>query len=175
MGLRTVPVTFAQACAFVAAWHRRHRPPAGHKFFSVGAATDDDALVGVAVVGRPVARHLDDGLTLPARVATDGTRNACSLLYAAAWRTARALGYRRLVTYTAAAEGGASLRAAGWQVVAARPASPGWNRPSRPRTDHGVDHTPRLRWQPATAGDPPAPPPTAPATPTGRRGAAGSP
>src|SRR6266545_3109788 len=90
MSLRTVPVTFAQARAFVAAWHRHHGPPVGHKF-SIGVADEHDTLVGVAVVGRPVARHLDDGLTLEAlRVATDGHKNACSLLYAAAWQAARA-------------------------------------------------------------------------------------
>src|SRR5439155_2989737 len=104
MGLRTVPVSFAQACAFVAAWHRHHRPPTGHKF-SIGVADEHDTLVGVAMIGRPVARHLDDGHTLEVeRVATDGHRNACSLLYAAAWQAARALGYRRLVTYTQASE-----------------------------------------------------------------------
>jgi len=63
--LRTVPVTFAQAREFVSDWHRHHRPPVGHKY-SLGVADDRDVLVGVAVVGRPVARHLDDGLTLPA-------------------------------------------------------------------------------------------------------------
>jgi hypothetical protein len=145
--LRTVPVTFAQACQFVADWHRHHRPPVGHKY-SVGVADERDVLVGVAVVGRPVARHLDDGLTLEVtRVATDGSANACSALYAAAWNAAKALGYRRLVTYTQQGESGASLRAAGWRVVAARPPQPGWSRPSRPRTDHGVDHVARLRWQ----------------------------
>jgi hypothetical protein len=98
--LRTVPVTFAQAYQFVTDWHRHHRPPAGHKY-SVGVADQRDVLVGVAVVGRPVARHLDDGLTLEVtRVATDGSANACSALYAAAWNAAKALGYRRLVTYT---------------------------------------------------------------------------
>jgi len=98
--LRTVPVTFVQACEFVTDWHRHHRRPVGHKF-SIGVADERDVLVGVAVVGRPVARHLDDGLTLEVtRVATDGTANACSLLYAAAWQAAKALGYRRLVTYT---------------------------------------------------------------------------
>jgi len=147
MGLRTVPVTFAQAREFVAAWHRHHRPPVGHKF-SIGVAAGD-VLVGVAIVGRPVARLLDDGHTLEvARVCTDGTRNACSLLYAAAWQAARAMGYRRLVTYTQAGESGASLRAAGWWVVAARPPTPGWSRSSRPRADHGVDGVARLRWQP---------------------------
>ncbi len=137
MGLRTVPVTFAQARAFVAAWHRHHRPPVGHKF-SIGVADEHDTLVGVAIVGRPVARLLDDGHTLEVRrLCTDGHRNACSALYAAAWQAARALGYRRLVTYTQAGEGGASLRAVGWRVVAARPPAPGWEpaqpAPRRPR------------------------------------------
>lgn len=147
MSLRTVPVSFAQAAASITDWHRHHRAPVGHKF-SIGVA-DDDTLVGVAVVGRPVARHLDDGTTLEVtRVATDGTRNATSMLYAAAWQATRALGYRRLVTYIHVGESGASLRGAGWRVVAARPPRPGWSTPSRPRTSHGVDHTPRLRWQP---------------------------
>ena len=149
MRVRTVPVTFAEAREFIADWHRHHRPPAGHKF-SIGAADERNVLVGVAVVGRPVARLLQDGLTLEVtRVATDGTpnTNTCSLLYAAAWQAAKALGYRRLVTYTQAGESGASLRAAGWRIVAARPPSSGWSRPSRPRADHGVDHTARMRWQ----------------------------
>jgi hypothetical protein len=101
----------------------------------------------VAIVGRPVARHLDDGLTLEVtRVATDSTKNACSLLYAAAWRAAKALGYRRLVTYTQAGESGASLRAAGWHLVAHLPPAPSWSRPSRPRTDHGTAGIARYRW-----------------------------
>lgn len=71
MSLRTVPVAFAQACQFVADWHRHHRPPRGHKF-SIGVV-DGEVLVGVAIAGRPVARHLDDGQTLtatPARCCT---------------------------------------------------------------------------------------------------------
>ena len=100
MRLRTVPVTFTQAREFITDWHRHHRPPVGHKY-SIGVA-DRDVLVGVAIVSRPVARLLDDGHTLEvARVCTDGTRNACSLLYAAAWQAAKALGYRRLVTSSA--------------------------------------------------------------------------
>ncbi len=80
MSLRLVPVSFADACAFVAAHHRHHQPPVGHKF-SVGVAVGD-VLVGVAMVGRPVARHFDDGLTLEVnRTATDGTANANSKLW----------------------------------------------------------------------------------------------
>jgi hypothetical protein len=144
--LELVPVTFDDACAFVAAWHRHHRPPRGHKF-SIGAA-NGTTLVGVAIVGRPVARHYDDGRTLEVtRVATDGTRNACSMLYTAAWDAAKALGYRRLVTYTRADETGSSLRGAGWRVVAQRPPRPGWTCPSRPRDDRGTDGVQRFLWE----------------------------
>lgn len=147
MGLRLVPVSFADACSFVAMHHRHHRAPAGHKF-SVGVANDDDVLVGVAMVGRPIARHFDDGLTLEVnRTATDGTRNANSMLYGAAARAAFALGYRRLITYTQAGESGASLRAASWHVVAERPARGGWMTPSRPRADRGVDQVQRTLWE----------------------------
>jgi hypothetical protein len=150
VSLRTVPVTFTQAKAFITDWHRHHGPPPGHKY-SIGVA-DGDLLVGVAVVGRPVARMLDDGHTLEVtRVAVaDGAANACSLLYGAAWRAAKALGYRRLITYTQKGETGASLRAAGWQVVAALPPTAGWSRPSRPRTDPGTAHIARQRWQAPT-------------------------
>lgn len=144
--LRIVPVTFAQAKEFVAAHHRHHRPPVGHKF-SVGAAVGDE-LVGVAMVGRPVARHLDDGHTLEVtRTATDGSRNANSLLYGAAWRAAQALGYDRLITYTQAGESGASLRGAGWQVLGVRPPRAGWSSASRPREDRGTDGVARTLWQ----------------------------
>lgn len=148
--LRIVPVRFEDACGFVAMWHRHHQPPVGHKF-SMGVVTPDDKLVGVAMVGRPVARHYDDGLTLEVnRSATDGTPNANSALYGAAWRAAKALGYCRLITYTQDGETGASLRGAGWRVVARRPPTNGWSVPSRPREDRGVDGIPRTLWE-ATA------------------------
>lgn len=87
------------------------------------------------MVGRPVSRHLDDGLTLEVnRCCTDGTKNACSALYAASWRAAKALGYRRLITYTMPEEGGASLRGAGWRLLGLRGGG-SWNCESRPRVD----------------------------------------
>jgi hypothetical protein len=139
-------VSFDEACGFVAMWHRHHMPPIGHKF-SIGVA-DDDKLVGVAIVGRPVARHYDDGRTLEVnRTATDGTSNANSMLYGAAQRASWALGYRRLITYTQAGESGASLRAAGWKVVASRPPRTGWTTPSRPRDGKGVDGIARTLWE----------------------------
>jgi len=147
VSLRVVPIEFGPACDFVEAWHRHNRPPLRVKF-QLGVANDDDVLVGVAMVGRPVARMLQDGLTLEVvRTATDGTPNANSLLYGASWRAAKALGYRRLVTYTQAEESGASLRAAGWRVVAERPARPGWNMPSRPRDGSTYLSTQRTLWE----------------------------
>lgn len=149
-GLRLVPVTYAEARDFVAAWHRHHAPPPGHKF-SIGVANGEDVLVGVAMVGRPVARNYDNGQTLEVnRTCTDGTPNANSMLYGACARAAFALGYRRLITYTQGDETGASLTAAGWKVVAERPARPGWDTPSRPRL-HDMGGVQRTLWEPAVA------------------------
>jgi hypothetical protein len=149
--LAIVPVSFEDACAFVAEHHRHHQPPVGHKF-SLGVAAGR-VLVGVAIVGRPVARSFDDGTTLEVtRTATDGTPNANSALYAAAWRAAKALGYRRLITYTQPGEGetGASLRAAGYRIVAERAARSGWDTPSRPRTRLGTEFVKRYLWEAAS-------------------------
>lgn len=93
--LEIVPMTLREANAFVEQNHRHHGATVGHKF-SIGLS-DGEKIVGVAIVGRPVSRHLDDGWTLEVnRLCTDGTRNACSMLYAAAWRAARAMGYKRV-------------------------------------------------------------------------------
>ncbi len=146
MSLQLVPVSFADAAAFVDGWHRHNTAPRGHKF-SVGVAVER-RLVGVAMVGRPVARAYDDGTTLEVnRVATDGTPNACSMLYAACWRAVKALGYSRLVTYTQATESGASLRAAGWRVVAQRKTRAGWDMPSRPRDNASYLASERTLWE----------------------------
>jgi hypothetical protein len=149
VSLRLVPVSWAEARGFVSDWHRHHRPPVGHKF-SLGVA-EGDVLVGVAIIGRPVARHFDDGQTLEViRTATDGTKNANSMLYGAAARATFALGYRRLITYTQEGESGASLKAANWTIVAQRPARNGWTCASRPREDRGTDGMPRTLWEAAS-------------------------
>lgn len=146
MGLRIVPCDFAEACAFIRAHHRHHIPPVGHR--AALAVADGDRVRGVAVLGRPVARRLDDGWTLEVtRVATDGARNASSKLYGAAWRLAQALGYRRLVTYTLRSESGSSLRAVGWRCIEA-PVREGqsWSVATRPRVDkHPLQS--KLRWE----------------------------
>ena len=129
--LRLMPASLKEANAFVAKHHRHHPPVVGHKF-SIGAAIDD-ALVGVAIVGRPISRIRDDGMTLEVtRLCTDGSPNSCSFLYGACRRAVFALGYERLGTYTLPNEGGASLRAAGWKLLGERGGG-SWSRPSRPR------------------------------------------
>ncbi|WP_208609569.1 XF1762 family protein [Streptomyces atriruber] len=157
MELHIHPMKYKAACAYVDRIHRHHGAPQGHQF-SLGVRTGDGLLVGVAVVGRPVSKHLDNGLTVEVtRLATDGTPNACSALYAAAWRTARSAGYRRAITYTQDGESGASLRAAGWRKAAELPARPGWDAPSRPRRTLGTENVARTRWEITTHNAPPLP------------------
>lgn len=133
MNLRLCPLSLAEANAFVLAMHRHHPPVVGHKF-SLGAH-DGAKVVGVAIVGRPVARGRDDGVTLEVtRLATDGYRNTCSFLYGACARAAFALGYTRIGTYILASESGVSLKAAGWRLLAETKGR-SWSCPSRPRVD----------------------------------------
>lgn len=133
MSLKLAPISFENAAAYVRDHHRHHTPPAGHKF-SI-AAVDGDKLVGVVIVGRPVARRRDDGLTLEVtRLCTDGHRNACSFLYGAAARATFALGYSRIGTYILKSEPGTSLKAAGWKLIGERRGG-SWSRQSRPRDD----------------------------------------
>jgi hypothetical protein len=131
--LELQPIDFNEACVFIRSHHRHHLPPAGWKFGI--AVNDGQRVVGVVTVGRPVARRLDNGLTLEVtRCCTDGTKNAASMLYGAAWRVCKSLGYKRLVTYTLATEPGTSLRAAGWKMLYTTPGA-SWDVPSRPRVD----------------------------------------
>lgn len=148
MTLQAVPMTFGEAAAFVLAHHRHHTPPVGHKF-SIGAA-QDGRIVGVVIVGRPVARERDDGLTLEVtRLCTDGHRNACSFLYGAAARAAFSLGYRRIGTYILKREPGTTLAAAGWKLVA-EVRGRSWSAPSRPRIDkHPIE--PKLLFERSAA------------------------
>jgi hypothetical protein len=122
-----------EANAFVRAHHRHHRPVVGH-LFSLGAALNGQ-IVGIAIVGRPVARLRDDGMTAEVtRLCTDGTRNACSFLYGASARAAFALGFKRIGTYILASEPGTSLTATGWRLIGETPGR-SWSVQSRPRVD----------------------------------------
>jgi hypothetical protein len=142
--LALCPLTLGEARAFVDAHHRHHQAPVGG-LFAIGAMRGE-TIVGVVIVGRPVARRLDGDFTAEVtRLCTDGSRNACSLLYAAAWRACRAMGYRKLVTYTLATEPGGSLRAAGWTVVA-EVRGRSWSCQTRPRIDKHPTQA-KLRWE----------------------------
>jgi hypothetical protein len=132
--LQLQPITFQEAKTFIRRFHRHHLPAVGWKF-GIGV-NDGISVVGVIVVGRPVSRLLDDGLTLEVtRCCTDGTRHACSCLYGAAWRATKAFGFRRLITYTLASEPGTSLRAAGWRELYVTKGG-SWDRPGRHRVDN---------------------------------------
>lgn len=131
--LRIVPIFQIEAFAFVQQHHRHHKKPVGSVFQI--AIQDDDKICGVAIVGRPVNRTMQDGFTLEVtRLCSDGTKNVCSALYSACWRVARELGYRKLITYILNTEPGTSLRAAGWQLIGERGGGT-WNRPNRQRVD----------------------------------------
>lgn len=134
MSLNLQPITLKEAKFFVNKHHRHNVAPQGHKF-SIGL-NDGVNIIGVIIVGRPIARHNDDGWTLEVTrcCVLEGYTNANSKLYAAAWRVTRNLGYSRLITYTLKTESGSSLRAAGWKIVGETAARPkGWDTPSRPR------------------------------------------
>lgn len=128
-----VPVFQKEAFEFVKKYHRHHVRPVG-SIFQIGVRNGGN-LVGVVIVGRPVARRLQDGYTAEVtRLCTDGTKNACSMLYSAAWRVAKNLGYKRLITYILSSENGTSLYASGWRLVGFRGGG-SWDVTSRRRID----------------------------------------
>lgn len=139
-------LTIVQANAYVQQRHRHHGSiPIARLAFAV--ADETGFVRGVALVGRPVARHLDDNRTLEVRrVCTDGCPNACSVLYGAAWRAAKAIGYRRMITYTLPTESGASLRAVGWYPVEGC-GGDSWNHDKRRRKFDPLMLVKKTRWE----------------------------
>ena len=140
--MKAVPLDIAEANAFIASFHRHNKPVVGAKF-AMGASIDG-LLVGVATVGRPIARKLDDGLTAEVTrvcVLDDAPKGTPSFLYSRCWRAWSAMGGQRMLTYTLATESGASLRGAGWRVIGQ---TPGW------KEGKGWTTRPGLEWQPAT-------------------------
>ena len=143
--LEIVPITLTDARVWVDRVHRHHRAPQGG-LVAIAVAREGE-IVGVAIVGRPVSRHVDDGWTVEVtRMAVlDGQPNVCSKLYAACWRAARAMGYRRAITYTLTTEPGTSVRAAGWKCIG-QTAGGSWSRSERPRVDRHPLQA-KLRWE----------------------------
>lgn len=135
--LKAACLSLKEANDYVAKYHRHHDPVHRDKF-RVGCAVDG-RLCGVANVGRPVSRNLDDGKTLEVlRLCTDGTKNACSFLYSRCARIARELGYERIITYILETETGDSLKASGWVLDEANCGGGSWSRPSRPRLQGAI-------------------------------------
>jgi len=133
VSLEIVPIELAEANQFVLEHHRHHKPVVGHKF-SIGLS-DGEKICGCCIVGRPVSRMLDNGWTLEVnRCCTNGVKNGCSMLYGAAWRAAKSMGYKRVITYILSDEAGTSLKAAGWTLVGERGGG-SWSCKSRPRVD----------------------------------------
>ena len=133
MGLEIRPITLREANAYVAEHHRHNLPTQGHKWSL--ACYDCGKLCGVAIVGQPTARKLNDSLTIEIRrVCTDGTYNACSKLYGACARVAKEMGYKRIITYTLVSEPGTSLNASGF-INEGLAGGVSWNVPSRPREE----------------------------------------
>jgi hypothetical protein len=138
------PISFIAAKDFIARYHRHHRPPQGMKF-CIGLE-DESGLIGIAVVGRPVSRFLDDGYTAEVTrlCVLDGHKNACSMLYSACWRSASAMGFTKIITYILSSETGISLKAAGWSCEG-EAGGGSWSVPSRPREDnHPIEK--KVRW-----------------------------
>lgn len=116
MSLKIVPLELRELNELVEKWHRHHKRVQGHRF-SIGVIdTDTGELVGGCSVGRPVARRINPKEVLEVtRLVTNGHRNACSILYAAAARVGRELGYKKIQTYILQSESGHSLKVSGWQ------------------------------------------------------------
>jgi hypothetical protein len=137
MTLHIEPLTLAQANELVSKWHRHHKKSTGHRF-SIGVFDEEGNPHGAAIVGRPVGGSSDgvDQLLIAevSRLVTDGTYNACSILYAACARAAKAMGYKWIQTFILSSEPGTSLKASGWEFV--RLSHPvGWSNGSRPRNE----------------------------------------
>lgn len=131
--MKAVSLSLKEANAYIAKNHRHHNPVVGDKF-RVGCE-ENGVLVGVACVGRPVSRYLDDGKTLEVlRLCTDGTKNACSFLYSRCARIAKELGYEKIITYILESENGNSLKASGWICEDNHCGGGHWSCPSRPRS-----------------------------------------
>ena len=145
------PISIQNANAVVSQWHRHARPVLSARF-AIGAVVDGE-LVGVAITGRPVSRHLDDGVTAEVNrvcVLPEAPKGTNSFLYACCWRAWREMGGLKMVPYTLQTESGASLRGAGWEITAETKPSQGWARPSMShlnRVENPIYAQPKFRWE----------------------------
>ena len=147
MNLSVTPVTLREANEFVSNFHRHNKPTRGGKF-AIGALYND-LVVGVAIVGRPVSRTLDDGYTAEVTrlcVNDDAPKNTCSFLYGRCWRIWQQMGGQKIITYTLQSESGSSLKGAGWQIKGeVKPSY--WDRKSRSREWQPIYGQLKVRWE----------------------------
>lgn len=148
--MKTIPISLKTAKKFILEHHRHNKPPVGWKF-GIGLENNNQ-LIGVATAGRPIARAFDNGLTLEInRTCVDGTKNANSKLYGSVIKCAKAMGYKRVITYTQANETGSSLRAVGMQIIKKLPERKSWKESSIKlkdiRDDKGNGGVKRILWQ----------------------------
>lgn len=144
--LEIAPISLKDANDIVANLHRHHKPVIGHRF-SIGVRDETGRWRGVAICGRPVARSCDQWRILEVtRVATDASANVCSMLYGAAARAARALGYEKIQTYTLADEPGTSLLASNWEPVA-RVKGRAWKRTDNVQNTNTHPLGDKIRWE----------------------------
>jgi hypothetical protein len=151
--MKIIPYSLSEANKFVNQYHRHNKKTAwnGGKF-AIGSYDDELGVVGVAIVGNPIARCLMDGFTaevLRTCVRPDAPKNCNSFLYGACWRIWRQMGGKKLVTYTLKSEAGASLKGAGWKIIAEVKGHNGWNRPEigRRRVLQKVQTLDKWRWE----------------------------
>lgn len=143
--MQVIPISLKTANSFIQSVHRHHSPVRGCKF-CIGLEEEGE-LIAIAVAARPVARLLDDGKTIEiTRLCSNGAKNGCSMLYAAAWRAAKSMGYKRAITYILSSEPGTSLKAAGWKCVSKEAGGGSWNRSGRKREDKHPLET-KQRWE----------------------------
>jgi hypothetical protein len=154
--LKVIPLTLKTANSYVKEFHRHNKTCTGHRF-SIGALDKNNNIVGVAIIGRPVARMLDDGLTAEVnRVCTndDSPKNVCSFLYARSWRIWQQMGGERMITYTLQSELGSSLKGAGWKIFGKTNKNDFWNTRKKTNVGYVEDRTPqtvdgqlKFRWE----------------------------
>tara|TARA_Y100000310_G_scaffold326575_1_gene391616 strand:+ start:937 stop:1398 length:462 start_codon:yes stop_codon:yes gene_type:complete len=152
MSLSLVPISLREASEFVSNFHRHNKAPQGGKF-AIGVS-NGDGLVGVSIIGRPVARMFDDFTAEVLRVCTtdESPKNVCSMLYGASWRAWKAMGGNKLITYTLQTETGASVKAAGFKVVAEtskRKEGSAWTSSNRSREWQPIYGQLKFRWEKA--------------------------
>ena len=149
MKLKVIPITLREANDFVENFHRHNtRTQRDGGRFAIGATTGE-SMVGIAIVGRPIARLLDDGYTSEVTrccVLDDAPKNSCSFLYGRCWRIWQQMGGKRMVTYTLSTESGSSLKGAGWKIVGETKPG-GWNREGRERSWQPIYGQMKFRWE----------------------------